>query len=277
MQYGQYPQEFIQAFKNITLSIRNQTNNTAMVWSPYSGAEYPFTWTPLTPYPGQPRFSQVDTNQDGKFDTLDDPYQPYYPGDDYVDWVGLSIFYPNKDLIAPKSHDQFQKEKPTPITTTTSPLPTSTILPPTLKFQQQSSPAGVFESQLTNTGKPFNFYNTFALAKQKPLALYTGAAFLTGQDVDADPIELQFKSSWFSQILNRSLLEKFPLIKGLLFYNAVLKVNETNYNSWFKFDKTTMADYTFTKDTKVLGYFRAKVDELSLGNVTNSSVFLRQQ
>ena len=27
------------------------------------------------------------------FDKFDDPYGPYYPGDDVVDWVGVTVYY----------------------------------------------------------------------------------------------------------------------------------------------------------------------------------------
>ena len=35
----------------------------------------------------------LDTNKDGKLTETDDPYGPYYPGDAYVDWVGLSFYH----------------------------------------------------------------------------------------------------------------------------------------------------------------------------------------
>ncbi len=35
----------------------------------------------------------LDTNGDGKLDMSDDMYTPYYPGDEWVDWVGMSIFH----------------------------------------------------------------------------------------------------------------------------------------------------------------------------------------
>ncbi len=35
----------------------------------------------------------LDTNKDLKIDMQDDPFEPYYPGDDFVDWVGMSIFH----------------------------------------------------------------------------------------------------------------------------------------------------------------------------------------
>jgi hypothetical protein len=41
----------------------------------------------------QPECAVMDTNGDGAIDMYDDMYTPYYPGDDWVDWVGMSIFH----------------------------------------------------------------------------------------------------------------------------------------------------------------------------------------
>ena len=32
------------------------------------------------------KFAELDTNKDGKIDGLDDPYSPWWPGPEYVDW-----------------------------------------------------------------------------------------------------------------------------------------------------------------------------------------------
>ena len=42
--------------------------------------------------PGTPNFQAMDTNGDGQLTMADDMYTPYYPGDEYVDWVGMSIY-----------------------------------------------------------------------------------------------------------------------------------------------------------------------------------------
>lgn len=42
--------------------------------------------------PGTPDFKAMDTNGDGLLTMADDMYTPFYPGDEYVDWVGLSIY-----------------------------------------------------------------------------------------------------------------------------------------------------------------------------------------
>lgn len=43
----------------------------------------------------------LDTSGDGQLSPLDSPFSPYYPGDEYVDWVGLSVYYkgPNSQNI----------------------------------------------------------------------------------------------------------------------------------------------------------------------------------
>ena len=39
----------------------------------------------------------LDTNRDGRVTEADDPYTPYYPGDEFVDWIGISVYYKSKD------------------------------------------------------------------------------------------------------------------------------------------------------------------------------------
>lgn len=43
----------------------------------------------------------LDTSGDGQLSPLDSPFAPYYPGDEYVDWVGLSVYYkgPNSQNV----------------------------------------------------------------------------------------------------------------------------------------------------------------------------------
>ena len=77
---------------------------------------YPFAGglnTPFTPQSGTltartaanaTEFAALDTNKDGTFNERDDPYSPYYPGNEFVDWVGSSIYYyGNVSFMAPRS------------------------------------------------------------------------------------------------------------------------------------------------------------------------------
>lgn len=40
-----------------------------------------------------PECTELDTNGDRVIDMRDDMYSPYYPGDDVVDWVGMSLYH----------------------------------------------------------------------------------------------------------------------------------------------------------------------------------------
>jgi hypothetical protein len=66
-----------------------------MVWSPNIGFGYPNRgdgydqYNPTFNDPDPKRaanFLVLDTNNDRLLTAEDDPYGPYYPGDEYVDW-----------------------------------------------------------------------------------------------------------------------------------------------------------------------------------------------
>ncbi|KAJ3120376.1 hypothetical protein HK101_006970, partial [Irineochytrium annulatum] len=73
-----------------------------IIRSPNVGAGYPYG-TPVTCIQSNATFfnrtecSMLDTNHDNVVDLNDDPYTPYYPGDAFVDWVALSIYW--KDML----------------------------------------------------------------------------------------------------------------------------------------------------------------------------------
>ena len=65
-----------------------------MVWAPAYGAGYPFGRSYGAVDAAGQRIGQVlDTDGNGTVDDGDDPYAPYFPGDRYVDWVGLSLYH----------------------------------------------------------------------------------------------------------------------------------------------------------------------------------------
>jgi hypothetical protein len=95
--FGQQPVKFKQVWRRVVTAMRSNsltTGKVAFVWGPNPGFGYPFPNQPfsLTATSGE-EFEALDTNRDGRFDDKDDPYSPYYPGDELVDWVGLSTYY----------------------------------------------------------------------------------------------------------------------------------------------------------------------------------------
>lgn len=64
----------------------------AFVWAVNSANGYPFKGDKYSVTPSSSNWDPtLDTNGDGLFDLLDDPFSPYYPGDQWVDWVGMSV------------------------------------------------------------------------------------------------------------------------------------------------------------------------------------------
>ena len=73
--------------------MRGALEEPVMVWSPYQGRDYPFVQAPGVAQPGSPGFDALDMNADGAWNLEQAPDAPYYPGDDAVDWIGLSAFH----------------------------------------------------------------------------------------------------------------------------------------------------------------------------------------
>ena len=59
-----------------------------MVWAPSVGYDYPNIGEPVNV--NGVLAAGLDTSGNGILGPEDDPYGPYYPGDDFVDWVGLT-------------------------------------------------------------------------------------------------------------------------------------------------------------------------------------------
>ncbi|KAJ3412772.1 hypothetical protein HDV05_000239 [Chytridiales sp. JEL 0842] len=103
--YGAQPNAFKAFFRKLSDALRSLgdvTMNTTLVWAPRIGVGYPW----VAPNPSTTNSSllnsfrptnadvlrELDTNADDVVDGLDDPYEAYYPGDEYVDWVAVSVF-----------------------------------------------------------------------------------------------------------------------------------------------------------------------------------------
>ena len=154
-----------------------------MVWGPNLGINYPFNSPSALvqlPQPGTPDFAALNTNGDDVIDNLDDPYLPYYPGDEYVDWVALSLYW------YPDANTGF-----------------NTVPPPTY-FRDMATSSGP-SMNLVNAprnGDPTrNFYQRFAVERNKPMMIpETAAPYIPSQPmVDS---HAAIKEAWYSQILS---------------------------------------------------------------------------
>ncbi|KXS19713.1 glycoside hydrolase family 26 protein [Gonapodya prolifera JEL478] len=82
--WSQQPRLYRQAFRRVANAVHAHVPAAAMLWAPNIAAGYPFGSGPPV---NSTNFKEMDTNGDGVIDGKDDPYHPYYPGDEYVDWV----------------------------------------------------------------------------------------------------------------------------------------------------------------------------------------------
>jgi len=81
------PTAFIASWKRVVGFLRNATQNSpnlAYVWNPNPGGSRSISRS-------SPDFALLDNNGDGQVTLDDDLYSPYYPGDEWVDWVGMSV------------------------------------------------------------------------------------------------------------------------------------------------------------------------------------------
>ena len=110
--WGQQPDRYVAAFRTVADAVHGAADSGAgsgsgsgttgtgraghaeMVWAPAYGAGYPFGRSYGAVDAAGQRIGQVlDTDGNGTVDDGDDPYAPYFPGDRYVDWVGLSLYH----------------------------------------------------------------------------------------------------------------------------------------------------------------------------------------
>lgn len=91
--WSQQPEEYITAFRTLAASVHRHAPGSAMMWAPNYGGGYSFAGGQYEAKAGTPAFAALDTNADGVLTMNDDAYAPYYPGDESVDWVGMSLYH----------------------------------------------------------------------------------------------------------------------------------------------------------------------------------------
>lgn len=186
--WGQQPDAYVEAFRVVADAVHEESPATAMVWAPNDGAGYPFTGGRFGAASGSPEAAALDTDGDGELSRADDPYAPYWPGDDVVDWVGMSLYF--WGLEYPWGENEL-------------------------------APAGRFAAQLT--GRPTgahagevavpDFYATYAEGHDKPMAIIETAALY--DPAGEGPDEVTLKRAWFEQVFSADTRDAFPRI-GML-------------------------------------------------------------
>jgi hypothetical protein len=177
--WGQQPTAFVAAFRRVAAALHREAPGTATMWAPAYGGGYPFVADLEDPRDR----AVLDVDGDGTVTRADDPYSPYWPGAEAVDWVGLSLFHWGS----------------------------------TWPWGENAVPeAGKLLEQVTGTyaglggddrGLP-DFYATYADGQDKPFALpETGALWAPGT---AGSSERAIKRTWWRQVFDASLTKRLP-------------------------------------------------------------------
>ncbi len=184
--WGQQPIAYVESFRMLANEVHKTAPGSAMLWAPNYGGGYPFEGGQYGTQPGDPGFGSLDTNDDGQLDMRDDPYGPYYPGDEAVDWVGLSLYHWGSTY--PWGEDE---------------------LPEQNKFTAQLH--GEYRGLNGDDSAIPDFYATYWIAHNKPVAIPETAAFYDPAQTNVS--ELMLKQAWWRQVLDPSSLAVHPGIK----------------------------------------------------------------
>jgi hypothetical protein len=175
--WGQRPEEYIEAFRTFAAALHEALPAAATVWSPVVGEDYPFAPD------AEASDALLDTDGDGRLGPGDDPYGPYYPGERFVDWVGLAAY-----------HDPSGGGHPV------------NALPAEDAFEQDLSGPG-----------DLDFYGRFAAASDSPLLLETAAMYAPGA---AGPSALNIKRAWWQQVLAAVESGDYPLLDTIVWRDS---------------------------------------------------------
>ena len=206
--WGQQPDAYVTAFRRLAEVVHADSPSAAMVWSPVYGAGYPYgaAYGDVDP-DREADVETLDTDGNRRLDAGDDPYGPFWPGPDAVDWVGLTLYHfgPDRGRIDNELDDPAAGGETGDVETSTG-------------FETDVAPrAGAFRARLNEVygygtgGGRRPFYERFAERYDKPLLVDTGAVWLP--DPEGDP-ELRIKRTWWRQVLRADT--DWPLIGGIL-------------------------------------------------------------
>ncbi|MFL5679290.1 MAG: glycoside hydrolase family 26 protein [Chloroflexota bacterium] len=180
--WGEDATAYVAAFRRVADAIHDGAPTAGVLWAPNQGDGYPYIGGKYAVKKGSAASKVLDTNNDGRVDGADDPYAPYWPGDAYVDWVGMSLYHWG----------------------TTYPWGAN-VVPAAGKF------AGLLTGATTSGGHVPDFYADYAERHQKPLAIIETAALYrpAGKGATASAIKL----AWLGQVISPATLARFPRLR----------------------------------------------------------------
>ncbi|KXS21587.1 glycoside hydrolase family 26 protein [Gonapodya prolifera JEL478] len=233
--WGWRPMQYKKAFRKVAQAIKAcpTCTKTAMLWAPQVATGFP--WGLDVPYTNASWFLEhtdyarvnvtevatLDSNGDGIISLGDEPYLPFYPGDDVVDWVGMSIYFTGINFYG-------ENILPTPDTF----IHAIRGLQP--EFLNQQAP---------------DFYGIYSVQKNKPFCLAETSANWNSRTAAANasaPTMLQMKQAWWQQTVSDSVFDRLPNYRASFLFEFI-KLGEDV--------KTLSFDYGYTTTPEVAAAF----------------------
>jgi hypothetical protein len=185
--WAQQPTAYVAAFRRVAAAVHERSPSSAMMWAPNEGSGYPFNGGKFGAAPGSADAKALDTNGDGTLTRTDDPYAPYYPGDDAVDWIGVSLY--QWGLAYPWGENEIPR-------------------PGTFAALLTGRSTG---AQANEVAIP-NLYKAYADGHDKPIAIVETAILFDPAPPPGGPTEAKLKTAWFDQVFAASNRTDFPRI-----------------------------------------------------------------
>ncbi|KXS13475.1 glycoside hydrolase family 26 protein [Gonapodya prolifera JEL478] len=218
--WGRQPILYTTTFRKVAQALHSTAPNTSMLWAPTISDTYPYNQLGV-PAANTTEFAAMDTNKNGVLDSGDDPYQPYYPGDDVVDWVGGTLYYYGNTFPYIDNY-----------------VPTRDYLVRTITGKSIISGERVSDS----------FYDVFAQNKAKPFMFAEFGVYHWPNGTGATALEQ--KQAWWRLLLDATTRSQFPLLKAAAWFE-VAKI-EDGWNN-------TFIDFKISSDETVMSAFLTDV------------------
>lgn len=222
--WSQAPRRYVRAFRRVATAVHEGAPGAAMMWAPNYGGGYPFVGGRYQARPGSPRAKVLDTDQDGRLTGADDPYAPYWPGREFVDWVGMSLYHWGN------GYPWGENEVPEPG-----------------KFRDQLR--GTYRGSAGDERAVPDFYQEYGQRARRPVAVTETAAFYVPGG-GGEP-ERAVKLAWWQQALAPDLLADMPWLRMV------------NWFEWEKEEPEVGAvvDWTVTRDVALRDEFVADLPD----------------
>lgn len=223
--WGQQPTLYIAKFREFADEIHAKAKNIAVAWTPNQGWGYPWAGGAYSVSPSSPDYNVLDTNHDGIVNDLDDPYSPYYPGDQYVDWVGFSFYHWGNGSNRGVNEVPF-----------------------TGKWGQANGIGNVVP----------NFHDIYAVGHDKPMMIAeTSALYNISGSMGGDASEESIKKEWIKQVYNLTNDENVKINESLPKIHMILWFSQLKYEA----EVTSDVDWRLTDNQQVADFYRSVVTD----------------